>query len=130
MVQINNPAPLPQPNAMTLNDHDLLIIIKTQFDTYQMMSTQQWNDLHGKMNRFLNQVESKAEKKDVQQLEDKMTHQFDSLTKRLVTIEDRQQDENTKRQTIINLKDAGYKFWLFLSGFVLFLFTLYKNIHP
>ncbi len=129
VINVNQPMPM-QPAMMSGNDHDLLIRISTQFETYQLMSTQQWNDLHNKMNRFLTQVESKADKKDVQQLENKMTDLFGNLSKRLGDIEDRQQNENTKKQTIINLGAAGYKFWLFLSGFILFLLTIIKALKP
>lgn len=99
------------------NDHDLLIILHTKFEQFEKTHARFWSELNDKMTRMLHEVEKKAEKEDVKELE-----------KRVIILENYDNEQRVRKQTIINLGEIGVKGWVVISGAVLFFIAVIKEI--
>jgi len=105
-------------------DHDLLIKLHTRFETFEKMTTQMWDSLNGKMAQILMEVSSKADKRDV----DFIQQGYEILTSRTTQLERLIDTQNAKKQTLIDLGNMGVKGWAVFTGVILFAIAVFDAL--
>lgn len=105
-------------------DHDLLIKLSTQFETFEKMQSTNWANFNDKFAQLLQSLNEKVNKEDFRQ----MTEAIKSLDARVEILEDNNKTSETKKQVILNLGNMGIKFWGFLVVAITFLMGVYNQL--
>lgn len=102
------------------SDHDLLIELNIRFSSFEASNDRTWRDVNDKMSRLLLQMESKADKQDLRNLEGSIQ----KIEGRVQAIETSRALDNNRKETVINLGNLGIKTWTLIAGFVLFVISI------
>lgn len=105
-------------------DHDLLIRIHTQFESFEKVNSTLHANLNDKIVTLMTNLSSKAEKEDLREI-----HEFvKNVDVRLAVLEKKTAEYEIKKQTVINLGNMGIKGWSLITAAIGLFLALFSKL--
>ena len=106
------------------DDHDLLIKLDTRFDSFENMFCRMSDSINDKITQILAILNTKVDKNEL----DLLRQQTDAHLTRIKDIEQAQRDAKVRRQFVVDLGSMGIRGWVFLTGAIIAIMTIYRSL--